>query len=67
MAIPSRANSAGTNRSHCPFTTAVGVASFPHTAHSQEALLEAALAALDEARRRGGNSVTLAAIRFDAV
>jgi diguanylate cyclase (GGDEF)-like protein len=49
------------------FTTAVGVASFPHTAHSQEALLEAALAALDEARRRGGNSVTLAAIRFDAV
>jgi hypothetical protein len=30
-------------------------------------LLEAALAALDEARRRGGNAVTLAAIRFDAV
>jgi diguanylate cyclase (GGDEF)-like protein len=47
------------------FTTAVGLASFPHTAHSQEALLEAALAALDEARRRGGNGVTLAAIRFD--
>ncbi len=48
------------------FTVAVGVASFPHTAHAQEPLLEACTAALDEARRRGGNAVTLAAIRFDA-
>lgn len=48
------------------FTVAVGVASFPHTAHTQEALLEACAAALDEARRRGGNAITLAAIRFDA-
>jgi diguanylate cyclase (GGDEF)-like protein len=48
------------------FTVAVGVASFPHTAHTQEALLEACSAALDEARRRGGNVVTLAAIRFGA-
>ncbi len=48
------------------FTVAVGVASFPHTAHTQDALLEACAAALGEARRRGGNAVTLAAIRFDA-
>ncbi len=47
------------------FTVAVGVASFPHTAHSQEALLDACAAALDEACRRGGNAVTLAAIRFE--
>lgn len=48
------------------FTVSVGVASFPHTAHAQEALLEACQAALLEARRRGGNTVALAAIRFDA-
>ncbi len=47
------------------FTVSVGVASFPHTAHSQEALLAACDAALDEACRRGGNAVTLAAIRFE--
>jgi diguanylate cyclase (GGDEF)-like protein len=48
------------------FTVAMGVASFPHTAHTQEALLAACEAALAEARRRGGNHVTLAAIRFEA-
>jgi diguanylate cyclase (GGDEF)-like protein len=48
------------------FTVSVGVASFPHTAHAQEALLQACEAALTEARRRGGNAITLAAIRFDA-
>ena len=47
------------------FTVAMGVASFPHTAQSQEALTVACDAALTEARRRGGNHVTLAAIRFD--
>lgn len=47
------------------FTVAMGVASFPHTAQTQEALLAACEAALVEARRRGGNAVTLAAIRFD--
>ena len=47
------------------FTVAMGVASFPHTAQSQEALTVACDAALVEARRRGGNHVTLAAIRFD--
>ncbi len=48
------------------FTVAMGVASFPHTAHTQESLMDACEAALGEARRRGGNHVTLAAIRFDA-
>ena len=48
------------------FTVSVGVASFPHTAHTQDALVAACDAALAEARRRGGNQVTLAAIRFDA-
>ncbi len=47
------------------FTTSMGVASFPHTAHSQEELVNASEAALAEARRRGGNHVTLAAIRFE--
>jgi diguanylate cyclase (GGDEF)-like protein len=47
------------------FTVAVGVASFPHTASSQECLIAACDAALREAQRRGGNQVTLAAITFD--
>jgi diguanylate cyclase (GGDEF)-like protein len=47
------------------FTVAMGVASFPHTSPGQEPLLEACAAALDEARRRGGNAVALAAIRFE--
>lgn len=47
------------------FTVSMGVASFPHTAHTQEELRAACDAALDDARRRGGNHVTLAAIRFD--
>ncbi len=48
------------------FSVAVGVASFPHTAQTHEALIEACSAALAEAQRRGGNQVTLAAIRFEA-
>ena len=47
------------------FTVSMGVASFPHTAHTQEALVEAAETALVEARKRGGNHVTLASIRFE--
>ena len=43
----------------------MGVASFPHTAHSQGELMNACEAALQEARRRGGNTVALASIRFD--
>ena len=48
------------------FSVAVGLASFPHTAQTHEALVDACAAALAEAQRRGGNQVTLAAIRFDA-
>ena len=47
------------------FSVAMGVASFPHTAHTQQELVAACEAALVEARRRGGNHVTLAAIRFE--
>ena len=47
------------------FTVAMGVASFPHTSHTQDDLLAACEAALAEAQRRGGNLVTLAAIRFE--
>ena len=48
------------------FTVAMGVASFPHTAHGHDELVAACTAALAEARRRGGNTVALASIRFDA-
>ena len=48
------------------FTVSMGVASFPHTAGAQDSLVGACEAALGEAQRRGGNHVTLAAIRFDA-
>lgn len=47
------------------FTVAMGVASFPHTAHTKEQLLHAAESALAAAQGRGGNHVTLASIRFD--
>jgi diguanylate cyclase (GGDEF)-like protein len=46
-------------------SVAMGVASFPHTAQTQDALVQACEAALAEAQRRGGNHVTLAAIRFE--
>lgn len=48
------------------FTVSMGVSSFPHTAHTQEELLRASASALAEARRRGGNHVTLASIRFES-
>jgi diguanylate cyclase (GGDEF)-like protein len=47
------------------FTVSMGVASFPHTAHTQEDLTRAADQALAEAQKRGGNHVTLASIRFE--
>lgn len=47
------------------FTVSMGVASFPHTAHSQDELVGACESALAEAHRRGGNHVTLASIRFE--
>jgi len=46
------------------FSVSMGVASFPHTAHTQDELMRAADHALDEAQKRGGNHVTLASIRF---
>jgi diguanylate cyclase (GGDEF)-like protein len=48
------------------FTVSMGVASFPHTAHTQEDLRAACDKALAEAIARGGNRVTLASIRFDS-
>ena len=47
------------------FTVSMGVASFPHTAHGEDELMQAADVALVEAQKRGGNHVTLASIRFD--
>jgi len=48
------------------FTVSMGVASFPHTAMTQDELRVACDKALAEAVARGGNRVTLASIRFDA-
>ncbi len=47
------------------FTVSMGVASFPHTAHSEADLMSAADTALAEACKRGGNHVALASIRFE--
>ena len=47
------------------FTVSMGVASFPHTAHSEAELMNAADTALREAQKRGGNHVALASIRFE--
>jgi diguanylate cyclase (GGDEF)-like protein len=47
------------------FSVSMGVASFPHTAHTLDGLLAACHDALAEAQRRGGNHVTLASIRFE--
>ncbi|MET0540331.1 MAG: GGDEF domain-containing protein [Variovorax sp.] len=46
------------------FTVSMGVASFPHTAQTQDDLRRACEAAVDDARRRGGNRVALASIQF---
>ena len=47
------------------FTVSMGVASFPHTAHGHDELIDACTVALAEAQRRGGNTVALATIRFE--
>jgi diguanylate cyclase (GGDEF)-like protein/PAS domain S-box-containing protein len=47
------------------FTVSMGVASFPHTAHTEAELMNAADLALSEAQKRGGNHVALASIRFE--
>jgi diguanylate cyclase (GGDEF)-like protein len=46
------------------FTVSMGVASFPHTAQTQDELRQACEAAVEDARRRGGNRVALASIQF---
>ena len=46
------------------FTVSMGVASYPHTAGSQEELMAACERALVQAQGRGGNNVCLAAIRL---
>jgi diguanylate cyclase (GGDEF)-like protein len=46
------------------FTVSMGVASFPHTAQTQDDLRQACEAAVEDARRRGGNRVALASIQF---
>ena len=46
------------------FTVSMGVASFPHTAQSKDEVQQASQSAMVEARRRGGNAVVLAGIRF---
>jgi diguanylate cyclase (GGDEF)-like protein len=48
------------------FSVSMGVASFPHSAASQQGLRSSCEAALAEARRRGGNHLTLASIPFEA-
>jgi len=47
------------------FTVSMGVASFPHTAHTEADLLQASDTALREAHKRGGNHVALASIQFE--
>ena len=48
------------------FTVSMGVASFPHTAQTQDDLRAACEAAVADARQRGGNRVALASIQFIA-
>jgi diguanylate cyclase (GGDEF)-like protein len=49
------------------FTVSMGVASFPHTASTREALLQACEEALAQGKARGGNTVALASIRFESL
>jgi diguanylate cyclase (GGDEF)-like protein len=46
------------------FSVSMGVASFPHTAQTQDDLRQACEAAVEDARQRGGNRVALASIQF---
>jgi GGDEF domain-containing protein len=48
------------------FSVSMGVASYPHTASSQQEIMSASQSALVEAQRRGGNRLTLASIKFEA-
>jgi len=46
------------------FEMSVGLAGFPHTAETLDDLSQAAIRALQDARKRGGSRVTLAPIRL---
>lgn len=46
------------------FEMSMGVAGFPHTAETLDALSQAAIRALQDARQRGGSRVALASIRL---
>lgn len=48
------------------FSVSIGIASYPHTSNTLEALLSAADEALEEAIHKGGNRVSLASIRFES-
>jgi diguanylate cyclase (GGDEF)-like protein len=47
-----------------PFTVAMGVASFPHTAGGIDDLMRSADRAMASAREKGGNRIALASIQF---
>jgi diguanylate cyclase (GGDEF)-like protein len=52
------------NGQQIPFTVAMGVASFPHTAGGIDELMRAADRAMASAREKGGNRIALASIQF---
>lgn len=55
------------NGQQIPFTVAMGVASFPHTAGGIEELMRSADRAMASAREKGGNRIALASIQFAPV
>lgn len=52
------------NGQQIPFTVAMGVASFPHTAGGIDELMRAADRAMASAKEKGGNRIALASIQF---
>ena len=52
------------NGQQIPFTVAMGVASFPHTAGGIDELMRSADRAMASAREKGGNRIALASIQF---
>ncbi len=52
------------NGQQIPFTVAMGVASFPHTAGGIDELMRSADRAMASAREKGGNRIVLASIQF---
>lgn len=52
------------NGQQIPFTVAMGVASFPHTAGGIDELMRSADRAMSSAKEKGGNRIVLASIQF---